>query len=414
LLSGFVARSVERYEAIYGSDEDRLADLIDELADWFCRDADPMFVVKSIVGFTAPGPLTIAPDVTVRRTTDEEVSAMLEMGALNVNWNPNPAQVSIMHVDEAARWVVALDYSRPRFSGASGPNPNDPTISKFEAAANDWLAVLRILTPANVRLGPTFTTQLVGGITSGGWSQGYGQPTMFAWHNPATITPDMRETFVTLAGSIRDGRADQVGIALGLHRFTEATTRTSAADRLVDLVIALESMFSKEGGAASYQLSRRASAVLGVLGLSAEAVYKFLSAAYYSRSKIVHGGNPKHKNLAGEPCRVDEQVAELDRLVAALFRQILASSSIDKPADFADKLISDALDSQRPAPTTDEPATYEVTVTHEGGRFSAVPPADSTSRVYGGTLEQLGTRLADVIAVDANSVRFRSTPLSTR
>ncbi len=110
LLSGVVGLPIERYEAIHGADEHGLAELIDELAVWFCRDADPMFVATSVVGCIGPAPLTLAPGITVRRATDEEVSAMLEIGALNLDSSPNRPQIYTMHIHEAARWIALLTF----------------------------------------------------------------------------------------------------------------------------------------------------------------------------------------------------------------------------------------------------------------------------------------------------------------
>src|SRR6266702_491202 len=399
LLSGVVAIPIERYQAIHGSDEQDFAELINELADWFCRDADPMFVATSVVGFTAPGPLTLAPGITVRRATDEEVSAMLEMGALNVGSNQNRTRVYSTHVHDAARWVVAMEHSHPRRFGRSAQKEDEPDLSALKAAADAWLAVLRILTPAEVRLGTTLTGQLVGGIASGGSSNGYGPAALFAWHNPATITPDNVPTFVMLAQQIIGGRARRLGVVHGLHRFSEATMRASSTDRLVDLVIALESMFSEGADSLRYKVSRRASAMLAPLGLSAATVFQFVSAAYSSRSNIVHGAVPGHRNLAGQKCPVDEQVRELDRLVAAIFRQILSSSSSKEPHVIADELINAALDSHAHPPISGGSTSYDVMVRHDGSSFAAVPPADNTSWVRGATVEQLRDRLADVIAL---------------
>jgi hypothetical protein len=126
LMFGVVAISVERYHVIHGSDEQDFAQLIDELTDWFCRDADPMFVATPVMGFTAPEPLMLAPDITVRRATDEEVSAMLEIGALNLGWRQNPTQVYTIQVPEAARWIVAMDHSRRRRFGSNDKRRTSP------------------------------------------------------------------------------------------------------------------------------------------------------------------------------------------------------------------------------------------------------------------------------------------------
>jgi hypothetical protein len=222
-----------------------------------------------------------------------------------------------------------MEHSRPRRFGANAQEKDEPNLSRLQEAADAWLAVLRILTSADVRLGPILTTQLVGGIMSGGSLNGDAPRGLFAWHNPAIITPSKVATFTGLAQKIVSGRARQLGVAHGLHRFSDATTRASQRDRLVDLVISLVSMFSEDTDSLSYKVSRRASAMLAPLGVSAATVYQFVKAAYTSRSRIVHGG-PTHRNLAGEQCPVDEQVRELDRLVAATFKQVLCSSSDER------------------------------------------------------------------------------------
>jgi hypothetical protein len=260
-MIGVVVVSIQRYHVIHGPDEQDFAELIDELTDWFCRDGDPMFVVRPVVGFTAPGPLTLAPGITVRRSTEEEVSAMLEFGALNLGGRQNPTQAYSIQVPEVARWVVAMDHSRPRRFGGSAEKEDEPNLSRLQEAANAWLATLRILTPAQVRLGPIMTTQLLGGIMSGGSLNGDAPRLPFVWHYPAMITPDKIATFTELAQQIVGGRAKRVGVAHGLHRFNEVTTRASQVDRLVDLVISLESMFSEGGDSVSYKVSRRASAM---------------------------------------------------------------------------------------------------------------------------------------------------------
>jgi hypothetical protein len=127
-----------------------------------------MFVATPVMGFTAVEPLMLAPDITVRRATDEEVSAMLEIGALNLGGRQNSTQVYTIQVPDAARWIVAMDHSRRRRFGSNGQEEDEPNLSRLKEAAGAWLATLRILTPAQVRLGPTLTTQLLGGIISGG------------------------------------------------------------------------------------------------------------------------------------------------------------------------------------------------------------------------------------------------------
>jgi hypothetical protein len=298
LVSSVVAIPLEQYYAVHQADEQELAALIDELADWFCRDADPMFVAIPIIGFKAIQSLELAPGIVVRRTTDAEVNAMIQIGALNVAPRPVTGVPSGVDVDEAARWVVAMNYSRPRRFGTDVPNADEPDLALLEKAGSACLAALRILTPAQVRLGPTFYTSLLGYGYAGGMLRGYGPPTTFAWHNPATITSDNEVEFASISRQIFGAPASR---RQGINRFANATTRLDLHDRLVDLVIALESLFSEDADSVSYKVSRRASAFLGSLRLPASTTYRFVKSSYSSRSAIVHGRlDPKFKSLAGQ------------------------------------------------------------------------------------------------------------------
>jgi hypothetical protein len=400
LFHGVVLMAIERYQAIHGTDQEEFPSLIDELTDWFCRDADPMFVAASITSFIGSGTVTLASGIMVRRATDDEVSAMLQIGALNLGLTPHPTMVSSTHVPEAARWIVAMDHLRPRRFGLPEQKVDQPDRSVLDSAAGAWMAALRILTPAEVRLGATLTTQLIGGMMSGGSVNRYGPPVPFAWSHPATATPDTLETFVEVAHQILDGHARDLGVQHGVHRFSEVTTRSSLADRHVDLVIALESMFSEGGDSISYKVSRRASVMARPIGLPAATIYQFVRDAYNARSQIVHGGSaPTYRNLARQTCTADEEVRILDRLVATAFRQVLSWPSNAKPPMTADGIIHTSLDSQTGPPCSDASARYEATIRHDGNDFTAILPVDETFLVRGDSVDQLRKQLADAVAL---------------
>jgi hypothetical protein len=400
LLAGIVAMPIERYEARHGAVEDGLAELIEQSVDWFCRDDDPMFVATSLVGFTASGPLTLSPGITVRRATDEEVSVMLQMGALNVDSPRSDTFVGSKHIPEALRWVVTLDHSRPRRFGEASRPEDEPHLIRLKEAVDAFVAALRIFTPAAIRRGPTLSVQLNVGMFGSGLVDSFGPPAMFAWYQPARIIASDMPAFVALTQAVLNGRATHLKIAHGLHRFSEASTRTNPTDQVVDLVTALESMFSDNQESLGYKVSRRASALLGHLGLPAATVLKFVSNAYASRSKIVHGKLPTSKNLAGESCEPEEQARQLDRLVAAIFRRVLTSGSNSKVYEYADKIINAALDAAPvPAAATSAPRTHSVTVTHDGKVFIGTPSGSQTAWTRGGTMTELRVRVSEILAL---------------
>jgi hypothetical protein len=77
----------------------------------------------------------------------------------------------------------------------------------------------------------------------------------------------------------------------------------------------------------------------------------------------------------------------------------LSSSSDEKPADTAEKLINGALDSHNGPPPSDGSVRCDATVRHDGSSFTAVLPADDTFLVRGDTVEQLRSQLADAVAL---------------
>lgn len=400
LLTDIVAMPIERYEALHGAIEDGLAELMERSVDWFYRDDDPLFVATSLVGFTAAGSLTLSPGISVRRATDEEVSVMLQMGTLNVDFPRSNTDVGSKRIDEALRWVVTLDHSRPRRFGANSRPEDEPRLMRLTEAADAFVAALRIFTPAAVRRGPTLSVQLNVGMLGGGSADSFGSPTLFAWHQPASILAKDMSAFVELTQAILDGRAKLLGIAHGLHRFSEANIRPHPADQVVDLVTALESMFSDNQESLGYKVSRRASALLTHIQLPAETVFKFVSNAYASRSKIVHGKLPTHKNLGGESCEPVEQARQLDRLVAAIFRRVLTSDSARKVYEDADKVINDALDATRgPAVERSDHPTHLVTVTHDGKVFVGTPAEFQAALTRGATIAELRALLCQTLAL---------------
>jgi hypothetical protein len=322
------------------------------------------------------------------------------MGALNIDSPRSDTLVGSKHITEALRWVVTLDHSRPRRFGEASRPEDEPPLIRLKEAVDAFVAALRIFTSAAVRRGPTLSMQLNVGMLGRGSADGFGPPAMFAWHQPARILASDMQAFVALTQALLSGRATHLKIAHGLHRFSEAGTRINSADQVVDLVTALESMFSDNQESLGYKVSRRASALLGHLGLPAATVLKFVRDAYASRSKIVHGALPSPKNLAGESCELEEQARQLDRLVAAIFRRVLTSGSSRKVSEYADEVINAALDATPvPAPATGDPPTHSVTVTHDGKVFIGTPLEYQTAWTRGTTVAELRARLGEILAL---------------
>jgi len=97
------------------------------------------------------------------------------------------------------------------------------------------------------------------------------------------------------------GRATR-DIEIANRRFKFSYGRHRPEDSLVDLMIALESLFlDQEPGEFGYRLGMRVASLLGRPTSERQKIFAFISISYKQRNKIVHGGEiPQHVRIPNE------------------------------------------------------------------------------------------------------------------
>lgn len=114
------------------------------------------------------------------------------------------------------------------------------------------------------------------------------------------------DSIVDFVNDLKDIPTDQFAVAL--RRFHLYFDRDSIQDRAIDLMVALESLFSEDQEAIAYKIALRASCLIETESQKRKAIFDFLKKAYGKRSRIVHGKderswfesktyNPKLKNI---------------------------------------------------------------------------------------------------------------------
>jgi hypothetical protein len=91
-------------------------------------------------------------------------------------------------------------------------------------------------------------------------------------------------------------------VAGALRRFSFAADRALPDDKIVDLLIAAESLFFSDirppdRGEYRFRLSTRIALLLGETRDDRMQIAKFMRHAYDARSGVVHGGDPGKENL---------------------------------------------------------------------------------------------------------------------
>ena len=123
---------------------------------------------------------------------------------------------------------------------------------------------------------------------------------------------------------------------VAVRRFGDSCVRHRNEDKLIDLMIAAESLFLRgtKEGEKSFRLAFRAGQFLGEGG-SAKQVYDRMRLAYYCRSVLVHGGRPSADRKL-KKIDLGELVAGVgDDIQAAIFKamNLLGSPEIDGNLD---------------------------------------------------------------------------------
>jgi len=150
------------------------------------------------------------------------------------------------------------------------------------------------------------------------------------------------DSIVDFVNDLKDVSTDQFTVAL--RRFHLYFDRDSIQDRAIDLMVALESLFSEEQEAIAYKIALRASCLIETESQKRKAMFNFLKKAYGKRSRIVHGRDqkswfesktysPKLKNII-----ILEEVVRKSLL--ALLRRA-QQGTILKPEDLDDYLFLD-------------------------------------------------------------------------
>lgn len=138
-------------------------------------------------------------------------------------------------------------------------------------------------------------------------------PTMFSFSLGSQPPLAARSLYEVQAGKVEElfdfcswcskaiGRATR-DVEIANRRFNFSYERHRPEDIVVDLMIALESLFlDQEPGEFGYRLGMRVASLLGRPTSERQKIFAFISISYKQRNKIVHGGEiPKHVRIPNE------------------------------------------------------------------------------------------------------------------
>ena len=140
LLAGVITMPLERKVALHGTGVDWIPEFVDDAIAWLYCDDDPMFVAIPLVGLTSGAPLALAPNISVRRASDDEVSMLLRFGAIDVEHAA--ARLGTKWLVAYPRyWCRCACQPKPCTSSSRGltiPDPRSSTVILGRGIATSW------------------------------------------------------------------------------------------------------------------------------------------------------------------------------------------------------------------------------------------------------------------------------------
>lgn len=277
-----------------------------------------------LFGVTAESlPIALEPDVEIDRMTDQEIARCLIGGMLPAPHDrPSSSHMATVRSDIAVR----VRYDLPRRVGECGEVTPNPIVSGARDLAINVLYTLRVFKEGRISIPGMLNVNL-----PMEWPLPHAtqctpaNPGLSQWVNKYSLSQDEVKGFQLFWTHFRRAMSTAV-LANAVRRFSYASERDRPDDRLVDLMIAAESLFlGGESGPAnrgelSYRLSLRAAFFIDSRDYSRRQIFNHMRRAYDNRSAIVHGGGEPRPQDLKAPNNDPMSLYDFSELTAGLLR----------------------------------------------------------------------------------------------
>lgn len=249
-------------------------------------------------------PISFDESIAIDALTDEEIGICAAAGLLR----PPFGDFGMIHMESKCglRSVVRL----PKVIGGlpAAPRPDLPDLR--EPISGAMLAV-RLCKGTRIH-SPGYVTYSKNWLVRGG-RQWWSTPVHLRHPPMYMLSAGEVESLVRLWRAARsEGVRNRGALGGALRRFEYAGERYRPEDRLVDLMIAAESLFLEDAGDPQsrgelrYRLAIRSAFFIDMPSRSRRQVFDLMRRAYDTRSKVVHGNVPLTVALPGEALSLEE------------------------------------------------------------------------------------------------------------
>jgi hypothetical protein len=289
------------------------------------RDSFSFVILAPLVGLKlGSAPIQLGPDIEIDKMTDDEIVRCLSLGILPDPFGSRP----MVNIQSPA--AVRVRFQLKKEVGREPPRPLEEAVRVERLAIQRAMMVLyalrifkegRVSIPALLRFSPDWPVQGSTGLE-------HSNPGPRPWSNDYTISP--RETEFSEFWRRFEEVTAKGALANAVRRFSYASDRDRDDDRLVDLMMAAESIFladtasPQDRGELRYRLALRAAFFIESREYLRREIFKHMKRAYDVRSTIVHGGGePDDPKLLKSPKDAPLSLQDFTKLTEHLLRLAL-------------------------------------------------------------------------------------------
>ncbi|MCZ6863627.1 MAG: HEPN domain-containing protein [Alphaproteobacteria bacterium] len=299
--------------------------------------------------FAAQFPVDISPNIVIDRLTGEEVTRCVQVGILG----PITPSFELIQEDlavglrctEAVEKVVGKADSVSETGSFGRRGPADAIT-----IVDDVLTALRLFKQGDVQCAGE-----VSGVKAWLLSAGHSyrirawRPLIFSNYELRDVeVEELQKMWSDLTAGTLDKRAILV---MALRRFNMAFERRQLDDRIVDLMIAAESLFLHDVGAPGergelrFRLALRAAKFVESPQYDPRQVFSLMRKAYDVRSQVVHGGSINNTGLPDNPgATLGELVAALEDAMRLGLRKALIDPQVGRTGYWEDLLFNNPIE----------------------------------------------------------------------
>jgi hypothetical protein len=297
--------------------DERFARKWRELVEFFGTDRFAFKIVAPLPHLVVPEfPLRLNNELVLDRLTEDEVTRCCRVGVLRPEWQRFPlidaeVAVGIRKTMFLPKLIRTGDEPHELPTTANEGSFGSRPLSRADLVVDDVLSALRLLKHTQIRIAGHASWTDSFWLNTG---TSYRVLRQWPYGGRYELSADEVPQFLELWHLLEVGAAR---FGFSLHRFNLAFDRQLLADRIVDLVIAAESLFLgdlgvRDRGELRFRFALRAAKFIEHPNYGERDLFRVMRRAYDARSAIVHGGSPEDTRLP------DNQSATLPTFIDAI------------------------------------------------------------------------------------------------